>query len=124
MSGGHRSLGGSMDITIGLPNTVAGVTRDSLLEWSRRAEARGFPGVASLDRLVYPNYESLISLAAVAAVTERVRLTTQVLLAPWRLNAALVAKQIATLQHLSNGRMVLGIAVGRREDDFTASGTT
>src|SRR5205814_344176 len=46
----HRSRrGGSMDITIGLPNTVGGVTRDSLLEWSRRAEARGFPGVASLD---------------------------------------------------------------------------
>jgi hypothetical protein len=39
-----------MDITIGLPNTVPGVTRGSLLEWSRRAEARGFPGVASLDR--------------------------------------------------------------------------
>ena len=86
-----------MDITIGLPNTVAGVTRDSLLEWSRRAEARGFPGVASLDRLVYPGYEALISLAAAAAVTGRVRLTTQVLLAPLRLNAALIAKQAATV---------------------------
>jgi alkanesulfonate monooxygenase SsuD/methylene tetrahydromethanopterin reductase-like flavin-dependent oxidoreductase (luciferase family) len=113
-----------MDITIGLPNTVNGVTRDSLLEWSRRAEARGFPGVASLDRLVYPGYEALISLAAAAAVTERVRLTSQVLLGPWRLNAALLAKQIATVQHLSNGRMVLGIGLGAREDDYTASGTT
>ena len=113
-----------MDITIGLPNTVAGVTRDSLLEWSRRAEARGFPGVASLDRLVYPGYEALTSLAAAAAVTERLRLNTQVLLAPWRLNAALIAKQVATLQHLSNGRMVLGIGLGAREDDYTASGIT
>jgi alkanesulfonate monooxygenase SsuD/methylene tetrahydromethanopterin reductase-like flavin-dependent oxidoreductase (luciferase family) len=113
-----------MDITIGLPNAVAGVTRDSLLEWSRRAEAGGFAGVASLDRLVYANYEPLISMAAAGAVTERVRLTTQALLAPWRLNAALLAKQLATLQHLSNGRMVLGIAPGGREDDYTASGTT
>jgi alkanesulfonate monooxygenase SsuD/methylene tetrahydromethanopterin reductase-like flavin-dependent oxidoreductase (luciferase family) len=113
-----------MDITIGLPNTVAGVTRDSLLEWSRRAESRGFPGVASLDRLVYPGYESLVSLAASATVTERVRLTTQVLLGPWRLNAALLAKQVATLQSLSNGRMVLGIGLGAREDDYTASGIT
>ena len=121
----HRpGPGGSIDITIGLPNTVAGVTRASLLEWSRRAEARGFAGVASLDRLVYANYEPLIALAAAAAVTERVRLITQVLLAPWRLNAALLAKQVATLQHLSNGRMVLGIAVGGREDDYSASGTT
>jgi alkanesulfonate monooxygenase SsuD/methylene tetrahydromethanopterin reductase-like flavin-dependent oxidoreductase (luciferase family) len=113
-----------MDITIGLPNTVTGVTRDSLLEWSRRAEARGFPGVASLDRLVYSGYEALVSLAAAATVTERVRLTTQVLLGPWRLNAALLAKQVATLQHLSNGRMVLGIGLGAREDDYTASGIT
>jgi alkanesulfonate monooxygenase SsuD/methylene tetrahydromethanopterin reductase-like flavin-dependent oxidoreductase (luciferase family) len=113
-----------MDVTIGLPNTVGGVTRDSLLEWSRRAESRGFPGVASLDRLVYPGYEALVSLAAAAAVTERVRLTTQVLLAPWRLNAALIAKQVASLQHLSNGRMVLGIGLGGREDDYAASGAT
>jgi alkanesulfonate monooxygenase SsuD/methylene tetrahydromethanopterin reductase-like flavin-dependent oxidoreductase (luciferase family) len=114
--------GGSLDITIGLPNTVAGVTLDSLLEWSGRAEARDFPGVASLDRLVYPGYEALVSLAAAAAVTERVRLSTQVLLAPWRLNAAVVAKQVATVQHLSGGRMVLGIGLGAREDDYTASG--
>jgi len=45
-------------------------------------------------------------------VTERIRLITKVLLGPWRLNAALVAKQVASLQHLSNGRMVLGIGVG------------
>jgi alkanesulfonate monooxygenase SsuD/methylene tetrahydromethanopterin reductase-like flavin-dependent oxidoreductase (luciferase family) len=113
-----------MDVSIGLPNTIAGITRASLLEWSRRAESRGFPAVASLDRLVYPGYEALISLAAAAAVTERVRLNTQVLLGPWRLNAALLAKQVATIQHLSSGRMVLGIGIGAREDDFTASGTT
>lgn len=110
-----------MDITIGLPNMIAGVTRDSLLEWARRAEARGFPGVASLDRLVYDGYEPLIALAAAAAVTERVRLTTQVLLAPWRVNSALLAKQVANVHHLSNGRMVLGVGLGSREDDFTAS---
>jgi alkanesulfonate monooxygenase SsuD/methylene tetrahydromethanopterin reductase-like flavin-dependent oxidoreductase (luciferase family) len=113
-----------MDVTIGLPNTVAGVTRASLLEWSRRAEARGFAGVASLDRLVYPGYEALISLAAAAVVTERIRLTAQVLLVPWRLNAALIAKQVATVQHLSGGRMVLGVGLGGREDDYAASGTT
>ena len=84
----------------------------------RRAEPRGFPGVASLDRLVYPGYEALISLAAAAAVTARVRLTAQVLLVPWRLNAALIAKQVATVQHLSGGRMVLGVGLGGREDDY------
>ena len=109
---------------LAFPTRLPASPADALLEWSRRAEARGFAGVASLDRLVYPNYESLVSLAAAAAVTERVRLNTQALIGPWRLNTALLAKQVATLQHLSNGRMVLGIAPGGREDDFTASGTT
>jgi alkanesulfonate monooxygenase SsuD/methylene tetrahydromethanopterin reductase-like flavin-dependent oxidoreductase (luciferase family) len=113
-----------MDIAIGLPNMVAGVTRDSLLDWARRAEARGFAGLSSLDRLVYPGYEPLVALAAAAAVTERVHLTTQVLLAPWRLNAALLAKQVASVHHLSNGRMVFGVGLGSREDDYAASGTT
>lgn len=86
--------------------------------------SQGLPGRRVAHRLVYPGYEALVSLAAAAAVTERVRLATQVLLAPWRLNAALLAKQVATVQHLSNGRMVLGIGLGAREDDYTASGIT
>jgi alkanesulfonate monooxygenase SsuD/methylene tetrahydromethanopterin reductase-like flavin-dependent oxidoreductase (luciferase family) len=71
---------------------------------------------------VYPNYEPLIALAAAAAVTERIGLMTAILIAPYRLNAALVAKQVATLHHLSNGRLTLGVAPGGREDDYTASG--
>jgi alkanesulfonate monooxygenase SsuD/methylene tetrahydromethanopterin reductase-like flavin-dependent oxidoreductase (luciferase family) len=111
-----------MEVGIGLPATIPGVEREQLLEWARRAEARAFSSVGTLDRLVYPNYEPLIALAAVAAVTERIRLTTAILIAPYRANGALVAKQAATVDHLSNGRLVLGVAPGGREDDFEASG--
>ena len=111
-----------MEVGIGLPATIPGVEREQVLEWARRAEARGLSSLGTLDRLVYANYEPLIALAAAAAVTERIRLTTAVLLAPYRVNGALVAKQAATLDHLSNGRLVLGAAVGGREDDFEASG--
>jgi alkanesulfonate monooxygenase SsuD/methylene tetrahydromethanopterin reductase-like flavin-dependent oxidoreductase (luciferase family) len=111
-----------MDIGIGLPNAVAGVGRAGIVEWARRAEDAGFSSLGTLDRIAYPNYESLISLAAAAAVTERIRLATDILLAPLRSNTALLAKQTATLDSLSNGRLVIGLAAGGREDDYEVSG--
>jgi alkanesulfonate monooxygenase SsuD/methylene tetrahydromethanopterin reductase-like flavin-dependent oxidoreductase (luciferase family) len=111
-----------MDVGIGLPSTIPGVERDQLLQWARRAEARGFSCLGTIDRIVYDNYEPLIALAAAAAVTERIRLATSILIAPYRANGALVAKQAASVDRLSNGRLVLGVAVGGREDDFDVSG--
>jgi alkanesulfonate monooxygenase SsuD/methylene tetrahydromethanopterin reductase-like flavin-dependent oxidoreductase (luciferase family) len=110
-----------MDVGIGLPNAVAGVDRAGTVDWARRAEAAGFASLGTIGRILYPNYEELISLAAAAAVTERIRLVTDILLAPLRTNTALFAKQTATLDSLSNGRLVLGLAPGGREDDYEVS---
>ena len=111
-----------MDVGIGLPATIAGVQPEQLLEWARRAERRGVSTLGTIDRIVYGNYEPLIALAAAAAVTERIGLTTAILIAPYRANAALVAKQAASVNALSKGRFTLGVAVGGREDDYEASG--
>ena len=111
-----------MDIGIGLPNAVRGVGREGIVDWARRAEAAGFSSLGTIDRTAYSNYESLIALAAAAAVTERIRLATDIQIAPLRANTALFAKQTATIDHLSGGRLGLGLAPGGREDDYTLSG--
>jgi alkanesulfonate monooxygenase SsuD/methylene tetrahydromethanopterin reductase-like flavin-dependent oxidoreductase (luciferase family) len=111
-----------VNIGIGLPTTIPGVTGQQVTEWAKRAEAAGFSSLGTIDRIVYPNYEPLVSLAAAAAVTERISLTPSILILPYRVSAAVVAKQAATLHHLSGGRLVLGVAVGGREDDYTAAG--
>src|SRR5436189_1530109 len=109
-----------MDIGIGLPNTVLGVDRRGIVDWSREAENAGFASLGTIGRIAYDNYECLISLAAAAAVTEKVRLTTDILISPLR-QTALFAKQAATVDNLSGGRLVLGLAVGGREDDYELS---
>jgi len=112
-----------LHIGIGLPTTASGVTGATVLEWARRADAgtSPFASVGVFDRLVYDSFEPLATLAAVAAVTERVRLATTVVIGPLR-NAALLAKEAATIDQLSNGRLTLGLALGARRDDYEAAG--
>lgn len=111
-----------MEVAIGLPNAVPGATGDQLVEWARRADARGFSSLGTIDRVLYANYEPLTALAAAAAVTERIGLCTSVLLGPLRPNAVELAKQSLSLQALSGGRFTLGIGLGGRDDDYEASG--
>jgi alkanesulfonate monooxygenase SsuD/methylene tetrahydromethanopterin reductase-like flavin-dependent oxidoreductase (luciferase family) len=113
-----------VDIGIGLPNTVPGTEGRTLIDWARHAEEAGFSTLGTIGRLVYPNYEELIALSAAAAVTSQIRLTTGVLLAPLYTNSALFAKQAASLDRLSGGRLVLGLGLGGRDDDFAASGVS
>ena len=112
-----------MEIAIGLPNTVEGATGTELTDWARAADEAGFSSLGTIDRIVYPNYEPLIALSAAAAVTDRIRLATTIMLGPLRGNPAMVAKQTLSLDALAgDGRVVLGIAIGARDDDYEISG--
>ena len=109
-----------MKIGIGLPATIPGVTGDQVLEWAKKADAGPYSSLGIIDRLVYPNFEPLITLAAAAAVTQRVWLMTTILVSAIR-NAGVLAKQAATLDAISGGRLTLGLGLGGREDDYDAA---
>lgn len=106
-------------MTLGL--AVPFVNTASLLAWARRADAGPYGRIGLPDRIVYDNPETMVMLAAMTAVTERIRVQSEVLLGPLR-DPVLLAKQSATLDVLSGGRFTLGLGVGAREDDFQVVG--
>jgi alkanesulfonate monooxygenase SsuD/methylene tetrahydromethanopterin reductase-like flavin-dependent oxidoreductase (luciferase family) len=71
---------------------------------------------------VFPSHESITSLAAAAAVTDRIGLLTNIVVLPTR-DPIVIAKETATVAAISAGRLTVGVGVGGREDDFTATGT-
>jgi alkanesulfonate monooxygenase SsuD/methylene tetrahydromethanopterin reductase-like flavin-dependent oxidoreductase (luciferase family) len=110
-----------MKIGLTLPTMVPGLDRDTILEWARRIDRGPFSTLAAGERITFPNQELMVTMSAAAAVTERVRLTLTVVVLPLH-SAALIAKQVATLDVLSNGRVTLGVGVGGREEDYRAVG--
>ncbi len=94
---------------------------DHVVKVARKVEEMGLHSLWALDRVVYDNLEPLTLLAAAAAVTSKIRLGTSVLLAALRPPANL-AKIVATLDFISNGRVTLGVGFGSRENDFASTG--
>jgi len=109
-----------MKIGIGLPSTFLNIPGSLIREWAKLADEGPFSSLAVLDRLVYKDLEALTTLAVAAGVTQRIRLMTAVLLAPLR-NTGVLAKETASLDALSDGRLTLGFGIGGREDDYRAA---
>lgn len=110
-----------MRIGIGLPNAVPGAGGDLVLEWAQRADRGPFSSVGTLDRVVYDSYDPFVVLAAAAAATSRIRLVTMVVIGPLRA-AVPLARAAASIDSISGGRLVLGLAVGARREDYAALG--
>ena len=97
-------------------------------DFARHVEDVGFDSIFVTDHLLAAKQfysvswmEPLVTLAHVAGVTERVRLGTSVMVVPVR-NPVVFAKQVATLQFLSNDRFVLGAGIGWYPPEFAAVG--
>jgi probable F420-dependent oxidoreductase len=117
--------------TAGMMHPVPFATAKDVIDTALEAEQLGYHDAGGNDHLstmrfvrqAWPKppdyYEPLITLAHVAAKTSVLRLTTGIMVLPMR-EPVLLAKQVATLDQLSNGRVLLGVAVGGYRDEFEA----
>jgi alkanesulfonate monooxygenase SsuD/methylene tetrahydromethanopterin reductase-like flavin-dependent oxidoreductase (luciferase family) len=110
-----------MHIGITLPTFVAGVDRNAILAWCRRIEDGPFASVSVGERIAFPSHELITTLAFAAAATERVRILPTVGVLPTH-ETVRFAKQMATVDVLSGGRLTVGVGVGGREEDYRAVG--
>ena len=110
-----------MRIALGLPSRVTTASGDLILEWAERAEHGPFSSLVVTDRVVSNSLEPLAVLATVAGATRRIGLMTSVVIGPTR-ETTLLARQTATIDLLSGGRLSLGVGIGVRENDYLATG--
>jgi probable F420-dependent oxidoreductase len=113
------------------PYDPAFVSKDALTRFAQAAEAAGFDGIGFTDHpapsdrwLQAGGHDALdpfAALAFIAAVTERIRLIPNIVVLPYR-NPFIVAKSIATIDALSNGRFTLSAAVGYMMAEYRAVG--
>jgi probable F420-dependent oxidoreductase len=131
-----------MKVGLHIPQWGANVSRDAVLGVARNAEAAGLDSVWVADHIVFPAQtataypyrrsgipftaadgflEPLTVLALIAGATEKVKLGTSVLVLPMR-PTLLLAKELATLDLLSGGRVVLAVGSGWWQEEFEAVG--
>ncbi|MCB9387821.1 MAG: LLM class flavin-dependent oxidoreductase [Microthrixaceae bacterium] len=108
-----------MDIGVALPTMAAGYSREVHHSWCAGIDAGPFSSISCGERITYRNPEMMTTLASAASLTERVRVFVNLVVAPMH-PPALVAKELATLEMLSDGRVTLGVGVGGREHDYRA----
>ena len=132
-----------MKFGLAFANTMGWVEPQGAVEAARLAEDAGFESMWTVEHVIFPDdYQSaypysptgkmpagaatpipdpLVWLAYIAAATTRLRLATGILILPER-NPLVLAKEVATLDYLSGGRVELGIGVGWLKEEFDALG--
>jgi probable F420-dependent oxidoreductase len=132
-----------MEIGLHLPHVGPLATREGIIQFAQAAEERGFDSLWVSDHVVVPRkldakypysrdgafpvppelpfQEPIATLLFVAGVTQRAKLGTTILVIPMR-NPIVTAKQLATLDVLSNGRLILGVGAGWMHEEFAMLG--
>jgi len=110
-----------MKIGICLPYMKRDITRQTLIDWCKVIDQGPFSSLSCGERITDYTFEMRNVLAFAAARTERVRIVPSLYVLPMH-SAVLTAKEIATLDQLSNGRVTVTVGVGGREHDYRAVG--
>jgi probable F420-dependent oxidoreductase len=113
-----------------LPTYPKGATVEGFVDVARAAEDMGFSSAWTTDHVILPKdeagpyesiFEPLLALAYVAGLTNRLTLGLSVVVVPQR-NGIVLAKQLATLDHLCRGNLIVGVGAGWNEDEFRMLG--
>jgi len=112
---------GDMKIGLCLPYMKAGLTREDYHAWFRHIDQGPFHSLSCGERIIGPTYDMRILLAAAATATERVEINATLYVLPMH-NAVRAAKEIATLDVMSGGRLTVTVGYGGREPDYRAVG--
>jgi probable F420-dependent oxidoreductase len=114
-------------ISVGLPQQLDGEDPGPVAAYALRAEALGFEGLWSFDAAVggpighWPLLDGLHVLSHVAAVTRAIRLGIAIIVLPRR-NPAQLAKELATIDRLAGGRLIVGVGIGSDDERIGALG--
>src|SRR5512132_2757367 len=115
-----------MKFGVVLPNYGRTASFDAIRRTAVAAEELGYDSVWTTDHILVPKenndpygtmYEAIVTLALVTETAPRLSLGTSVLVLPMR-DPVLMAKQIATIDVATNGRMIVGVGVGWNEQEY------
>lgn len=112
-----------MKISLCLPYMKASITRQTIKDWCRLIEEGPFHSLSCGERITGYTLEIRNTLAFAAALTERVRIVPSLYVLPMH-NPVWAAKELATLDLLSGGRVTATVGVGGRENDYRAVGAS
>jgi len=110
-----------MNVGVALPTMAEGFSGAVLRDWCRIVDEGPFSSISTGERISFFNPEMITTLAASAALTTRVDVMANIVVAPLH-RPAMLAKQLATIDVLSEGRLVVGLGVGGRPHDYESVG--
>lgn len=119
-----------MQFGVTLPTYPAGATIDGFVKVAQAAERLGFTSIWSTDHVILPEhhsgpyreiFEALLTLAYLAPLTSRAKLGVSVIVVPQR-SGVVLAKELATLDQFTRGRLIAGVGAGWSEEEFAMLG--